>query len=125
MDASDAWRYALAVFLVLTGLGLTFMLLRLAGTFARVNRMLEDMSPELLRMLGKSSTTIDHVNGELVKVGKITDSAVDAAEKADQTVRAVSTAVTKPVKSVAGASAGVGHAVASFRSRRSQRGGVV
>ena len=30
--ASDAWRYALAVFLILTAIGLVIVLLRLSGT---------------------------------------------------------------------------------------------
>src|SRR5215210_5342707 len=118
MDASDAWRIALAIFLVLTAIGLLLVFLRLAGTFARVNTMLEQLTERLMPMLGQASVTLDHVNSELSKVEVITDSAVDATAKVDQTVRAVSLAIQKPVKAVAGVSAGVGHSLASFRSRR-------
>jgi uncharacterized protein YoxC len=125
MDASEAWRYALAAFLILTALGLTFVLLRMAGTFGRVNTMLDGLIQELVPMLSKVSTSIDHVNSELDKVGHITDSAVDATDKVDQTVRAVSEAVSRPVKAASGFSAGIKHSVDSFRAKRSQRGGVV
>jgi ABC-type transporter Mla subunit MlaD len=125
MHASDAWRYALAAFLILTGLGLTFVLLRVAGTLGRVNTMLDGLVQELVPMLSKVSTSIDHVNSELDKVGHITDSAVDATDKVDQTVRAVSEAVSRPVKAAAGLSAGIRHSVDAFRAKRGQRGGVV
>lgn len=125
MDASDAWRYGLAIFLVLTAIGITWVMFRMASVLGRVATMLEGVTAEVVPMLGKASITMDHVNSELAKVGQITDSAVDATAKVDQTVRAVSAAVSRPAKAVAGATAGVGQAVGSFRLRRSQRGGIV
>lgn len=124
-SASDAWRYALAVFLVLTGLGLTFALARLGGTLGRVNNAIDGLLGEVLPMLGKVSTSLDHVNSELDKVGQITDSAVDATAKVDHTVRAVSDLISKPVKAASGMSAGIKHGWDSLRAKRGQRGGVV
>ncbi len=40
------------------------------------------------------------------------------ADSADTAVRAVSTAITTPVKKVSGFAAGVSHGVSAFRSRR-------
>src|SRR5436305_13943447 len=97
MDASDAWRYALAAFLLLTGIGLAYMLVRLAGLIGRATTTIEQTMTEVLPMLGKASVTLDHVNDELGKVSHITDSAVDAADKLDSTVRTLSSAVTAPV----------------------------
>ncbi|HEY0389233.1 MAG TPA: hypothetical protein VGC71_12400 [Gaiellales bacterium] len=125
MDASDAWRYALAAFLILTGIGLTYMLLRLGGLLGRATTSIEQAMTEVMPMLGKASTTLDHVNEELGKVGHITDSAVDAADKLDSTVRTLSSVLGKPAKAVSGVSAGVSQAFQSFRSKRNQRGGVV
>lgn len=125
MDASDAWRYALAAFLILTGIGLTYMLLRLGGLLGQATTSIEQAMTEVMPMLGKASTTLDHVNDELGKVGHITDSAVDAADKLDSTVRTLSSVLGKPAKAVSGVSAGVSQAFQSFRSKRSQRGGVV
>jgi hypothetical protein len=125
MEASDVWRWALAAFLILTGIGLTYMLIRLGGLLATATHSIEQTMREVLPMLGKASTTLDHVNDELAKVSHITDSAVDAADSLDHTVRTLSSVISKPVKVVSGASAGVTHAFQSFRSKRSQRGGVV
>jgi uncharacterized protein YoxC len=87
MDASDAWQWALAIFLLLTAIGLIVVLLRASGTLDRINKLLDGITPELVPMLGKVSTSIDHVNDELDKVGTITNSAVDATEKVDHSVR--------------------------------------
>jgi uncharacterized protein YoxC len=125
MDASDAARYALALFLVLTGIGLTYMLLRLGNLFGQATTTLEQTTTEVMPMLSKASVTLDHVNDELAKVNHITDSAVDATDKLDSTVRTLSSVLGKPAKAVSGASAGVSQAFQSFRSKRNQRGGVV
>lgn len=125
MHASDAWRYALAAFLILTGIGLTYMLLRLGGLIGRATTTIEQVMTEVMPMLGKVSTTLDHVNDELGKVSHITDSAVDAADKLDSSVRTLSSVLGKPAKAVSGVSAGVSQAFQSFRSKRGQRGGVV
>ena len=125
MHASDAWRFALAAFLILTGIGLTYMLVRLGGLLARATITIEQAMNEVVPMLGKASTTLDHVNDELGKVGHITDSAVDAADKLDSTVRTLSSVLGKPAKAASGVSAGISHAFQSFRSKRNQRGGVL
>jgi uncharacterized protein YoxC len=125
VNSTDAWHWALAIFLILTGVTLTYVLIRLGGTLTRVNTMLDGVSEELVPMLAKVSTSIDHVNGELDKVGQITDSAVDATAKVDHTVRTVSDLMAKPVKAASGVSAGVKHGFESFKARRDHRGGVV
>jgi hypothetical protein len=125
MDPSDVARYALALFLVLTGIGLVYMLVRLGNLFGQATSTLEQTTTEVMPMLGKASVTLDHVNDELSKVNHITDSAVDATDKLDSTVRTLSSVVGKPAKVVSGASAGVSQAFQSFRSKRSQRGGMV
>ena len=98
MDASDVARYALALFLVLTGVGLVYMLLRLGNLFGQATTTLEQTTTEVMPMLGKASVTLDHVNDELAKVNHITDSAVDATDKLDSTVRTLSSVLGKPAK---------------------------
>jgi uncharacterized protein YoxC len=123
--SSDAWRYALAAFLLMTGVGLVLVLVRLSGTLQRVNTALDGVFGEVVPMLGKVSTSLDHVNDELEKVGHITDSAVDATDKVDSAVRAVSDAVQKPARAAAGFTDGVSHAFETFRAKRDRRGGVL
>ena len=125
MDSSDAWRYALTAFLILTGIGLGFVLYRLGMLLGHVTTSLDETMTEVVPMLGKTSVTLDHVNAELEKVGKITDSAVDTVETVDHAARATTRVAAKPVKVMSSAAAGVTHAFASFRSKRDQRGGVV
>jgi hypothetical protein len=125
VTSSDIWRYALAVFLLLTGGGLCFALVRLASTFGRVNAVLDGVLAELVPMMSKMSTSLDHVNEELDKVGRITDSATDATAKVDATVRVVSDAISKPFRAAAGFTSGIAHGFGVFRSKRDQRGGVV
>ena len=124
-SSSDAWRYALAAFLILTAIGLVVVLLRFSGTLQRVNTALDAVMGEVVPMLGKVSVSLDHVNDELEKVGHITDSAVDATDKVDSAVRAVSDAVQKPAKAAAGFTEGVSHAFETFRAKRYRRGGVL
>ena len=118
MDASDAWRIALAIFLILTGVGLTYALVRLGGLFSTADTSLKQTMGEVVPML-------DHVNDELEKVGHITDSAVDAADSLDSSVRTVNSVLGTPARAVSGVSAGISQAFQSFRGKRGQRGGVV
>ena len=64
---------------------------------------------------------MDRVNGQLDKVDRITDSAVDAADSVDTAVRAVSMAVTRPVQKVSGIAAGVSSGASDFKMRRDWR----
>jgi uncharacterized protein YoxC len=123
--SSDIWRYALAAFLVLTGVGLCFTLIRAGSTLGRVNAMIDGLMQELVPILAKVSTSLDHVNEELDKVGRITDSATDATAKVDATVRTVSEAISKPFRAISGATAGISHGFGVFKNKRDQRGGVV
>ena len=66
----------------------------------------------------KAGGTVDRVNYQLDKLDTVTDSAVSMADSADTAVRAVSTAITTPVKKVSGFAAGISHGVSAFRSRR-------
>ena len=71
------------------------------------------------------STSLDHVNEELDKVGRITDSATDATAKVDATVRAVSEAVASRSRPWPGFTSGISHGFGVFKNKRDQRGGVV
>jgi hypothetical protein len=116
--AGDVARYALAVFLIASGLALAYMLVRLGGTFARLSSFIQGTERELLPVITKVGGSVDRVNLQLDKADRVTDSAVDMADSADTAVRAVSMAITKPVQKVSGFAAGVSHGVASLKSQR-------
>src|SRR5947209_13452627 len=114
----NLWRLALAVSLLAVGLSSAWVLIRLAGTVARLSSFIRGTEESLLPVIGKVGGSIDRVNGQLDKVDRITDSAVDAADSVDTAVRAVSMAVTRPVQKVSGFAAGVTSGASDFKSRR-------
>jgi hypothetical protein len=118
MTLDDAYTIALIVFFLGTGLGFAYMLLRLGGTFARLSSLLKGTERDLLPVFVKAGETVDHVNDQLEKVDVVTDSAVSMAESADTAVRAVSTAITTPVKKVSGLASAISHGASALRSRR-------
>jgi hypothetical protein len=107
--AIDVLWVCLSVFLVVVGLALTYLLLRLAASAARLTTLLRGLErsvPELVERLGGS---VDRMNRQLDKVDLVTTSAVDAADAADTAIRAVSMAITRPVQKIAGLARGVSH----------------
>ena len=118
VSSGDVLDYALAVFFVASGLGLAYMLVRLGGTFARLSSLIHGTERDFLPVLQKAGGTVDRVNDQLDKLDVVTDSAVHMAESADTAVRAVSTAITAPVKKITGLAAAVSHGAAALKSRR-------
>jgi uncharacterized protein YoxC len=117
-SAGEIADYALAVFLLATGLGLAYAFVRLGGTFARLSSFIKGTERELLPVIHKVGDSVDMVNGQLDKVDRVTDSAVDMADSADTAVRAVSFAITRPVQKVSGLAAGLTHGIATLKARR-------
>ena len=118
LSAGDVAYYALAIFLVAVGLGLAYMFVRLAGTFARLSSLIQGTEREVLPVIVKVGVSVDKVNGQLDKVDQVTDSAVDMADSADTAVRAVSMAIARPVQKLSGLAAGISHGVSELKARR-------
>src|SRR4051794_32112345 len=118
--SSLGWA-ALAFFLLAVGLGLAYMFFRLGETLKRLSSFIRGTEQELLPVITKVGGSVDRVNGQLDKLDVVTDSAVDAVDSVDSAVRAVSFAVTTPVKKATGLTAGVRYGAAALRSRRSWR----
>lgn len=118
VSSGDVLDYALAIFFVASGLGLAYMLVRLGGAFARLSSLIHGTERDFLPVLQKAGGTVDRVNDQLDKLDVVTDSAVHMAESADTAVRAVSTAITAPVRKITGLAAAVSHGAAALKSRR-------
>lgn len=118
VTAGDVAYYALAVFLVAVGLGLSYAFFRLGGTFARLSSFIKGTERELLPVIYKVGESVDKVNGQLDKADRVTDSAVDMADSADTAVRAVSMAIARPVQKISGLAAGLTHGAATLKARR-------
>ena len=113
--AGDAAYWGLAIFLVAIGLASAYMLFRLGQTFERLSSFIRGTERDLLPVIQKTGGTVDRVNYELDKLDTVTDSAVSMADSADTAVRAVSTAISKPVEKVSGLAAGISHGFSQFR----------
>jgi hypothetical protein len=114
----DIYTVALIVFFLGSGIGLAYMLFRLGGTFARLSSLIKGTERDFLPVLVKAGETVDRVNDQLEKIDVVTDSAVSMADSADTAVRAVSTAITTPVKKVSGLASAISHGASALRSRR-------
>jgi hypothetical protein len=116
--AGDVARYALAAFLLLSGLGLAYMLFQLGGTFSRLSSFIRGTERDLLPVITKTGGTVDRVNLQLDKMDRVTDSAVDMADSADVAVRSVTHAIQKPVTKVSGLAAGLSHGASKLKASR-------
>lgn len=121
--SSLGWA-ALAFFLLVVGLGLAYLFFRLGETLKRLSALIRGTEHELLPVVSKVGGSVDRVNGQLDKLDVVTDSAVDAVGSVDTAVRAVSFAVTTPVKKATGWTAGVRHGAAALKARRDWRAAV-
>ena len=118
MEWSDVLKLALSIFLIATGLGLSYLFLRMAGVFGRLGVSVTRLTDEVVPILNKAQTTVDGVNLELARVDEIMKTAVGATKGAEKTVQTVSSAVTSPVRKLSGFAAGAREAVATLRARR-------
>jgi len=116
--ATDVAYVALALFLIVVGLGIGYAFFRLGGTFARLSSFINGTERDLLPVISKVGGSVDRVNLQLDKLDEATGSAVDAVGAVDEAVRAVSFAVKRPVQKTAGAAAGISHGFATLRARR-------
>lgn len=123
-ETIDVLWIALSGFLAVVGLALAYALFRLAATIRSVSSLVQGLEKEVLPLINKAGGTVDRVNGQLDKLDRVTDSAVDAADNLDTAVRAVTIALTRPVQKVSGLAAGLAHGVATLRARRDFRGAV-
>jgi hypothetical protein len=99
--------------------GSLWALFKLGRLFDKVSSLVRGTERDALPVVVKAGGTVDRVNYQLDKLDTVTDSAVSMADNADTAVRAVSTAVAKPVEKVSGLAAGITHGFASFRKTRS------
>ncbi len=117
-DAAAFMKIAIGLFFLAFAVGLTYALVRLAAVFKEIAAMLGDMTKEFVPILSRLQTTVDEVNSELGKIDEITGSVVHVTGAIQNTTSAVQSAISSPVKKMAGVSAGVSEAVSSFIAGR-------
>ncbi len=119
MHWSDVLKAALSLFLILTGFGLAYLFLRMAGVFTRLGSSVTRVTDEIVPILTRAQTTMDGVNREIDRVDEIMVTAVNGAKGAERALQTVSSAATAPVRILSGVAAGVKEGFATFVARRS------
>jgi hypothetical protein len=71
------------VFLFAVGIRLAWFFVRLAGTPAEVSAFIRGAGDSMLPVIGKVGGSVDRVNGQLDKVDRITDSAVNGRRESE------------------------------------------
>lgn len=122
MDWTAVLEASLSFFLVATALAIAYLLLKMGGTFSRINDFLKRLDEEVIPLLSKLQVTMDEVNSQLGKTDDMLGTLVDVTDKVESTTRAVQVAVTAPVKKVAGLSAGVSQAISSLLASQKGKG---
>ncbi|MCW2961545.1 MAG: hypothetical protein JWM90_1932 [Thermoleophilia bacterium] len=107
----------LALLFAAGGVGFGYAMWRVGRILRGAQHDLHRTVDEIVPIIVKAGVGMDQVNDQLGKVDVMLDSAVDMTEAIDTTVRAVSHAVTEPVRAVSTTMAGAAEAARSFRDR--------
>ena len=114
MDAGDFMRIAIGVFFLLFGIGIAYMLLRLAGVFRAAETTVKDVSRELTPVITRLHTVMDEANSELALVEDVTQSLAVTVGAVERTTVAVTQSVAGPIKALAGVTTGIGAALSAL-----------
>lgn len=114
MDFTALLEASLSFFLVITALALAYVLLKMGGTFSRLNDFLKRLDDEVIPLLSKLQITMEEINSQLAKVDDMMGTLAGVTGRVDATTKALQSAVVTPVKKAAGLSAGVSEAVSSL-----------
>jgi len=119
ISAGDLAYIAHAIFFVVVALGIAFVSWKLGETLGSLSAFIRGAQDDVLPVAVKTGVTIDHVNAQMEKVDKMTDSAVDAVAGVDATVRTVNAAVTAPIRKLSALAAAISHGFADLKTTRS------
>jgi uncharacterized protein YoxC len=119
ISAGDLAYIALAIFFVVVAIGIGFVSWKLGETLGSLSAFIRGAQDDVLPVAVKTGVTIDHVNAQMEKVDKMTDSAVDAVAGVDATVRTVNAAVTAPIRKLSALAAAISHGFADLKTTRS------
>jgi uncharacterized protein YoxC len=88
-------------------LALVIVVLKLSRTMAITNGILDDIRKEVVPLMGKLQTTMDHINNEMGYVDGILESAETVAARANSMTKAAQSLVTSPLVKVLSLGLGV------------------
>jgi predicted PurR-regulated permease PerM len=107
-----------AISFALLMLAAILVVIKLARTLSITNHMLNDMRKEVIPLVSKLQTTMDHINNEMGHVDAVLESTQELAARANSATKAAQRLVTSPLFRVLGLGLGVQRALGFSSSRR-------
>jgi hypothetical protein len=100
--------------LALAFLLLAFVFLRLAGIFSTARRSIEEISEQVVPLVGKTHVTVDNINSQLTQLDSAVGDVADITGELDQTTTVITRGVRGGVIGLSSATAGLSRGISAF-----------
>ena len=93
---------------------LAWMLLRLARIFSTTERAINDVSEQVVPLLGKTHVTVDNINSQLSQLDEAVGDVAGMTGELDQTTAVITKGVRGGVIKISSATAGISRGISTF-----------
>ena len=93
---------------------LAWMFLRLARIFSTTERAINDVSEQVVPLLGKTHVTVDNINSQLSQLDEAVGDVAGMTGELDQTTAVITKGVRGGVIKISSATAGVSRGISTF-----------
>jgi hypothetical protein len=93
---------------------LAWMLLRLARIFSTTERAINDVSEQVVPLLGKTHVTVDNINSQLSQLDDAVGDVAGMTGELDQTTAVITKGVRGGVIKISSATAGISRGISTF-----------
>jgi hypothetical protein len=93
---------------------LAWMFLRLARIFSTMERAINDVSEQVVPLLGKTHVTVDNINSQLSQLDEAVGDVAGMTGELDQTTAVITKGVRSGVIRVSSATAGLSRGISTF-----------
>ena len=93
---------------------LAWMFLRLARIFSTTERAIQDVSEQVVPLLGKTHVTVDNINSQLSQLDEAVGDVAGMTGELDQTTAVITKGVRSGVIRVSSATAGLSRGISTF-----------
>jgi hypothetical protein len=108
--AKGAFFIALTVAFIV----LAWMFLRLAGVFSATEKSIEEVSEQVVPLIGKTHITVDNINSQLSQLDEAVGDVAGITDELDQTTTVITRGVRGGVIKVSSATAGLSKGISAF-----------
>ncbi len=93
---------------------LAWVFLRLARIFSTTERAINDVSEQVVPLLGKTHVTVDNINSQLSQLDEAVGDVAGMTDELDQTTTVITRGVRSGVIKVSSATAGLSRGISTF-----------